>query len=181
MKLAAYGGSGTLVFTYVGGNSTTEITAVASDVIVTESDGDTVVVEDGLTDSYEIVLDVLPDANVLITATPGDAEIDLGSGPGVAINLTFTTGNWSTAQTVNVTAYDDDLYEPGPDHTTMIAHTAQSSDSNYEGTGIPSVQVTVIDNERLCGEWGYLLADFNRDCYVDMLDFAIYAIQWRDQ
>ena len=29
-----------------------------------------------------------------------------------------------------------------------------------------------------CGDWGYYTADINRDCYVDMADFAELALRW---
>ena len=29
-----------------------------------------------------------------------------------------------------------------------------------------------------CGQWGYLPADINKDCYVNLLDFQIIIEQW---
>ncbi|MHC4643392.1 MAG: metallophosphoesterase [Planctomycetota bacterium] len=40
----------------------------------------------------------------------------------------------------------------------------------------------VFDNLKIarCGGWGYHPMDFNRDCYVNMLDFAVFAGGWLD-
>lgn len=147
-------------------------------VIITESNGSTVVEEGGATDSYEIVLNTEPTTDVQITATPGDGEIDLGSGPGVALTLNFLTSDWYIAQTINVRAYDDNVYEGQTPHKTTISHTAQGGD--YEGIDIDSVVVDVIDNEETCSDWGYFPSDLNMDCYVDLLDFALFASYWLD-
>lgn len=147
-------------------------------VKITESGGNTIVEEAGATDSYAIVLYSEPTADVQITATPVDEQIDLGNGPGVAITLDFLTGNWNIAQTIIVTANDDDVYEGKMPHTTTITHTAVSGDEDYNGLNIKSVKVDIIDNELTCGDWGYLATDLNRDCYVNLLDFALFASAW---
>ncbi|KPL25159.1 MAG: hypothetical protein AMJ75_01785 [Phycisphaerae bacterium SM1_79] len=147
-------------------------------VEVSESGGDTVVEEGGATDSYEIVLRSQPTADVEITAAPSDGEIDLGSGPGAAVTVGFLGSDWNVAQTISVTAHDDSVYEGKSPHTSTIHHTAISGDENYDGITISSVKVDVIDNELNCGDWGYLQTDLNRDCYVNLADFAIFAEQW---
>ena len=147
-------------------------------VEITESGGDTVVEEDGATDNYSIVLRSEPTATVQITAAPSDGQIDLGGGPGAPVALDFLASNWNVAQTINVTAYNDKVYEGKSPHTTTITHTAVSSDEDYNGITISSVEVDVIDNEETCGDWGYLLTDLNRDCYVNLVDLAIFAEQW---
>ena len=147
-------------------------------VIVLLSDANTVVEEGGPTDSYEIILNSEPTADVRITATPDDGQIDLGSGPGEPAVLDFTTGSWNTPQIVHVTAFNDDVYEGKIPHTTTIAHTAVSEDEDYDGIGIASVEVSVVDNELTCGDWGYLRSDLNKDCYVNFVDFALFADLW---
>ena len=147
-------------------------------VEITESGSDTVVEENGATDGYEIVLRSQPTAAVQVTATPGDGQIDLGGGPGAPVILNFTTVDWDVAQTVSVAAYDDNVYEGKSAHTTTVTHTAVSGDEEYDGISISSVEVDVIDNEETCGDWGYLTTDLNRDCYVNLIDFAIFAEQW---
>lgn len=114
-------------------------------VAITESGGSTNVSETGPTsDSYTIVLTSQPTASVTVTADP-DVQTDLGSGPGAPIMLTFTTANWNTPQTVIATAVNDLVAEGA--HTSTIAHTAASGDSNYNGLGIANVVANVTDND----------------------------------
>jgi hypothetical protein len=147
-------------------------------VQITASGGEIPVTEGGAAGHYEVVLRSEPAADVEITATPGDEQIDLGHGPGLPAILIFSPSNWNAPQTVEVTAVDDNVYEGKSPHTTVITHSAVSTDENYDGIAIASVEVSVIDNELTCGDWGYLPGDLNRDCYVDLLDFAILAQQW---
>ncbi len=151
-------------------------------VVMTETLGSTEVDEDGGSDSYDIVLYRSPTDDVQITVTPGDSQIDIGAGAGVARVLTFTadpSGDWDIAQTVTVTAADDAVYEGSDDpHTTVITHTSQSLDVDYDDIAINSVAVAVYDNELICGDWGYLEADVDRNCYVDILDFIALVDKW---
>ena len=106
-------------------------------VTLTESSGSTAVTEAGPTDTYDIVLDVVPDSTVTITVTP-DAQISLSSG-----TLTYTTGNWSTPQTVTVTAVNDAVVEGS--HSGTVTHSA--SGGGYDGVSIPTVVATIADND----------------------------------
>lgn len=59
--------------------------------------------------------------------------------------LTFTPANWNTPQTITVGAVDDRV--PEGDHTTTIEHFSTSSAANYDDLTLPSVNVTIHDNE----------------------------------
>jgi hypothetical protein len=162
------------------------VTLVSSgpQITITESGG-TNVEEGGASDTYQIKLTFAPSANVTVTAAPNDSEIEVGAGPGVVRNLLFTTSNWNTAQTVTVSAVDDTVYEGGPSgtpHITNIVHSAQQpgGDSEYDGLSGDDVQVSVVDDELGCGDWDYEPADFNQDCYVNLLDFAEFALNFLD-
>ena len=154
-------------------------------VLISQSNEATLVSEAGISDSYTIALSSEPTANVTITAAPGDGEIDIGNGAGSAKTLVFTTSDWNTAQTVTVTAFDDTVYEGGPGgtpHITTINHSALQSGGGgeYDGISVSTVEVSVIDDELGCGDWGYLATDFNQDCYVDLADFAYFALHYLD-
>ena len=100
----------------------------------------TVTEEDTTGDSYTVVLDTLPTANVVVTAA-GHA------GTGVTLDtttLTFTTVNWETAQEVTVTASDD---ADTAGETVTLTHSAASTDSDYDGIAIADVTVTVEDDD----------------------------------
>jgi hypothetical protein len=112
-----------------------------------ETSGSTLVKEQGTTsDSYDVVLNSRPTADVSITVTP-DGETDLGSGPGVAITLTFTTADWNAARQLTATAVDDLVSEGA--HTSTITHTAASVDTDYDGITINDVLVSVTDNDAI--------------------------------
>ena len=112
-------------------------------VIITETGG-TSVTEGSSTDSYTIRLINSPSNTVTITFTP-DSSLNLGSGAGVAITRTFNSGNWWSDQTITVTPVDDSVASGV--HTAKIHHSAQSSDTDYNGISIPDVTVTITDND----------------------------------
>lgn len=126
---------GTATFTIVD-NETAGIS-------ITESGGSTATSEAGATDTYTIVLTSAPTASVSVTVTPDTQSTVNGSS--APILLTFTTGNWSTAQTVTVAAVNDFVAEGN--HTGSISHSASSSDANYNGIGIVGVTASITDNE----------------------------------
>ncbi len=94
--------------------------------------------EDGTTDQYTIVLASQPTADVTIT-------IDGGSQLNDPAAVTFTPGNWDTAQPVTVSAIDDDVDEGT--HNGDLTHVASSTDGNYNGIGIDDVTATITDND----------------------------------
>lgn len=110
-------------------------------VLVAETAGATTVTEGGATDTYTVVLRTQPTASVAITPANAAGEVSLSPSP-----LTFTTSNWSTAQTVTVTAVNDAIDEPSPESTT-ITHTASSSDPAYNAVAGPTIIASVVDND----------------------------------
>ncbi|EMI42522.1 lamin tail domain-containing protein [Rhodopirellula sp. SWK7] len=112
-------------------------------VSIVETDGSTDVVEGGLDDVFTVVLDTIPIDVVTVTATP-DSQLDLGSGPGVAIELTFDAGNALVGQDVSVIANNDFVIEGS--HTGQIAFAITSSDSRYASTSVPNLTVSISDN-----------------------------------
>ena len=97
----------------------------------------------GRTDTYTVRLVTQPTASVTIAMTSsGDTDAATVS----PATLTFTTGNWNTAQTVTVTGVDDNVYQSG-DRRITISHSASSSDSIYHGITIASVTATVVDDD----------------------------------
>ena len=80
------------------------------------------------TGTYTVVLASEPSAAVTVTAASGDA----GAVTVSPMVLTFTTGNWATAQTVTVRAVEDDNAD---DETVDVTHTTASTDTAYNLTG----------------------------------------------
>jgi hypothetical protein len=146
------------------------------DVRIAESGGSTSVAEEGPTsDTYTLRLLFPPTAPVVVTIT-ADAEtvVSAGGPAGSTAQATFTTANWITPQTVIVTAVDDSDLEFN--HTSVLKHTVTSTDAGYNGLAVRDVTVAIADND--CGVWGYSPMDFNKDCVVDLEDFAVFAAEW---
>ena len=133
---AATGADGAL---FSPGTKVDGTTFAEASVTVTELDGGTEVAEGDATDSYTLVLGSSPSADVTITVSP-DAQTVVS--PGTVI---FTSSDFSTAQTVTVTAVNDATVEGN--HTSIISHSAASSDANYNGISISSVTAAVTDND----------------------------------
>ena len=100
----------------------------------------TVTEQDATGDSYTLVLDTRPTANVAVTVA-GHAGTDVTPSPTA---LTFTTGDWGTPRTVTVTAGDD---ADTADDSVTLTHGATSADAGYDGIAIAGVAVTVRDDD----------------------------------
>ena len=100
----------------------------------------TVTEDDTAGDSYTVVLDSRPTADVTVTVA-GHSGTAVTPDP---TTLTFTASNWGTAQTVTVTAgHDADT----ADDAVSLTHSAASTDTDYDGISIDGVAVTVNDND----------------------------------
>jgi Calx-beta domain/RTX calcium-binding nonapeptide repeat (4 copies) len=108
-------------------------------VTITQSGGNTNITEGGATDNYDIVLTSQPTSNVTIAINNGTQT---GTSP---TTVTFTSANWNVAQTITVTATNDNIVEGN--HSGTISHTATSSDANYNGIAINSVTTNITDND----------------------------------
>lgn len=110
------------------------------------------------TDSYEVVLHSLPDADVTVNLTIADGQALLSSvaqpEPAASLPLTFTTLNWNVAQIVTVTVINDDIDEANP-HFSSISHVVDSTATGYATApeyyvdGVPnaSVSITIADDD----------------------------------
>ncbi len=121
-----------------------ELLDVTPGVRVVQTGGGTKVIEGGLFDTYQVVLNTAPSANVTVTVTP-DAQMDLGNGAGGQVSLVFTPGNALTPQTIIVNAANDLLLEGN--HTGQISHTSASADLDYHELSIAGVTVQIVDND----------------------------------
>ena len=102
-------------------------------------------IDEGGSGSYTVVLDSEPTADVTV-AIAGHAGTDISlSGDTLTNNaLTFTSDNWDTAQTVTVTATQDD--DAVDDAAVTLTHTVTGT-AEYAGVTAGSVTVTIIDDE----------------------------------
>lgn len=97
------------------------------------------VTETTVTDTYNVSLNGAPTANVVVSTAVS------GSDATATPSLTFTSANWSTPQSVTVTATQDDQNEGSPEYAT-ITHSTASADSLFHAISpISSVSVEITD------------------------------------
>ena len=90
--------------------------------------------------AYRVKLTSRPSHDVIITVThSGDQDIGIDDQ-----ELTFTDSDWNQAQTVAVTAAQDD---DARDDAATFSHTVSSTDGDYNGISVSEVEVTVTDDE----------------------------------
>ena len=121
-----------------------------TDVAVTNNDNDTVGVtvgsisgqttESGGAATFAVVLNTQPNSEVTIAVSSSDNTEGT-----VSTNLlTFTTTNWNTPQTVNVTGVDDSVDDGNIAYTILLAAAAGG---DYTGINPADVAVSNTDND----------------------------------
>ena len=96
-------------------------------------------VPEGGSNSYTLVLSSRPTGDVAVGVTlPAGTDLSLSG-----TTLTFTTNDWDTAQTVTVTAEEDD--DGVTDAVATLMHTI--SGGGYGSTTIPDVEVSITEND----------------------------------
>jgi len=124
-----------------------------SDVSVTNTDDDvagfTITPTSGLTtteaggiDTFNVVLDTKPTADVTISVSSSDTT----EGPVSVSSLTFTPTNWNTAQTVTVTGFNDDVDDDDQEYN-IVTGVASSTDAKYNGVNPDDVSITNTDDD----------------------------------
>ena len=151
------GTSGTTVNGGAAPHSTNNSASVTIDEAplagVSVSKGAVSVAENGSTDTYTVVLDSEPASSVTVTATsaaPGAAKVHASGGsPAASVALTFTTSNWSQAQTITVTGQNDNVDNTGDQRTAAISHAVTTGDGGDYPTSltIAPVTATVTDDD----------------------------------
>ena len=124
---------------YEGQTSSVSVSVLDDDAVGLVADPDALSIPEDGSGSFELSLATQPSASVSVTVSSGDA--DAVSVPSQA--LVFTTGDWSTPQSVNVEGVQD---ADTSDESLTVTLTASSSDSNYEGQ-TSSVSVSVLDDD----------------------------------
>lgn len=127
-----------------------------SDIRVQNQDNDNAAIQvkqisdstqEGGLSTYQVYLSTKPLAEVNITMTPSDGEIQFsGNRPGLSQTLTFNDSNWSIPQTVTVLAVADNQVEYT--HSSEINFTVASLDSNYADLTPPAtITVNIVDDD----------------------------------
>ena len=156
----------TTVTNAVGSTTAPGVTVSTMSVTVTE--------QNATGDTYTVVLDTQPTANVTITVG-GLSSSDVTATPAT---LTFMMGTWSAAQMVRVTAGHD--ADTTNDEVTLT-HSAASTDTDYHNIAIADVTVTVEDNDT-AQVAGVMIEPGNGQLVVQWtaVDNATgYEVQWK--
>ena len=99
----------------------------------------TLTVPEGEANSYTLVLGSRPTGDVTVGVTlPAGTDLSLDK-----TSLTFTADNWDVAQTVTVTAAEDD--DGVTDAVVRLTHTV--SGGGYGSTTVPDVEVSITEND----------------------------------
>ena len=99
----------------------------------------TLTVPEGGANSYTLVLGSRPTGDVTVGVTlPAGTDLSLDK-----TSLTFTMDNWDDAQTVTVTAAEDD--DAVTDAGVTLTHTV--SGGGYGSTTVPDVEVSITEND----------------------------------
>ena len=93
------------------------------------------IIAEGGSDSYEVVLTSKPSHDVTVTISrSGDGDVSIDDQ-----ELTFTGSDWDQEKTVSVmAAHDDDAI----DDTATFSHSVASTDTDYNGISVLEVEVT---------------------------------------
>ena len=130
----------------VSGGDYESLTAASVEVAIIEDDTPRVAlsataltVTEGGSQSYTMVLDTEPAADVtIVVAVPENAEVAVAE-----TALTFTADNWNTPQTVTVTAAHDD--DAVADEPVLLTHAVSGGD--YEDVTASEVTITITEDD----------------------------------
>ncbi len=120
-------------------DDTAGLTLSAAELTVAEADDASTADTEEHKASYTVKLETKPADDVTISLSAGaDAPVTLDTA-----SLTFTPDDWDKAQTVTVTAVDDNIDNASDKRTATVTHTA---DAGY-GEATADLAVTITDND----------------------------------
>jgi len=143
--------------------------------------GESTIVREGQTTSYEISLPEPSEHDVAITVTPqvNVERINLGNGFGKPVTLRFAPGD-TGPKIVRVSILED--AENKRSELAVVTHTVETQDRNYTDYQLPSVQIgitdKVVDADKESGGLSYSPADINRDGLADLNDLILLTSKW---
>ena len=123
----------------VGEAASATVQVIDNDVLGVSVAPTALMIREGNSDSYMVVLDAEPTADVTVTVqVPEDAEVAVDK-----TELTFTDENWQQAQIVTVTAAQD--ADAVADDTVVLTHEVRGG--NYDTVTAASVAVTILEDD----------------------------------
>ncbi|MGL5831135.1 MAG: hypothetical protein ACRCZE_03210 [Candidatus Altimarinota bacterium] len=112
------------------------------EIVITQTAGNTQVTEGGATDTFDVVLNLMPDTDVvlnIVSDTPLSAAVSLAT-------ITFTNGNWNAPQTITVNA-PEDAYYASETATITVSVDDALSDNDWDSAVNKLFNVFVTDND----------------------------------
>ena len=97
--------------------------------------------EGGSAVTYDLALASAPDPATTVTVTLSYGA-DLTVDPG---EIAFSEANWDTAQTISVTAVDDQIAQG--EHLSNISYSVSGTDTDYAGLAVDDMVVTINDDD----------------------------------
>jgi len=107
------------------------------------SDAGAAVTEGGSATAFTAVLDAQPTTDVVLSVSSPDT----GEATVMPATLTFTTANWSTAQSVTVTGVDDSDVDGNRVTAVVVSVDDANSDDPFDSLRDRTVRITTIDDE----------------------------------
>jgi len=113
---------------------------------VSSAGGSTTLTEAGSTYTAAVVLTAQPTSNVVIDITDNDTDnTEVSVSP---TSLTFTTGNWNTAQNVTVSGVDDYIADGNiTSLITLAVNGGSTADVEYSGLSNQTFTVDTVDDD----------------------------------
>ena len=137
---------------------------------ITETNSSTSVTESGATDNLSITLNSEPLADVIlniVSADTGEVTVSPSS-------LTFSSGNWSTAQEVILTAVEDNVFD-GIRWSNVTVSVSSSVDASYASLSPQSATATINDSRTGRQRNRYISAGLKHYCALDNSSGTVYC------
>ena len=137
---------------------------------VSETNSSTSVTESGATDNLSITLNSEPIADVIlniVSADTGEVTVSPSS-------LTFSSGNWSTAQEITLTAVEDNVFD-GIRWASVTVSVSSSVDASYASLSPQSATATINDSRTGRQRNRYISAGLKHYCALDNSSGTVYC------
>jgi hypothetical protein len=156
-------------------NIDNDIQYIDGNILISETDGNTIVSENEETDELNISLSEIPQSEVeIIFNILDDTEIEVIPNP-----LVFNQNNWNETQTITVKGLDDNLVDGNTNTIIEFMVSPNSNASNYENTQNVEIIVENTDNDTQSNLGNILWTsnlNYNLDIYddVDLIELNNY-------
>jgi len=112
------------------------------ELLIQQTDGDTLVSEDGLSDTISVRLAVQPVGNVFVAVQSSDTSAALVS----SSELLFTSANWDVSRTITISGVNDSVLDGDQNSLLLFSVDARSS-APYRLAGTRQAVVRTLDDE----------------------------------